>query len=264
MLADHFVKQKNLVLLWAWPVSQRKGSMLLQTSRKSTGRHSTKNMNTLEFKPFPKMARLRRDCIITEKIDGTNASIYIAKLPNDHPIPAHSLGVFDVGGEIHYMAAGSRTRWITPENDNFGFAAWVARNFIQLQELGEGHHFGEWWGSGIQRGYGFKNGERFFSLFNATRWVEHDKPTAPISSDNPKAPPVFQEHAPACCKVVPVLYDGLFSTFIAECELEILGAKGSVAAPKYMNPEGIVVYHKAAATGFKMTIKDDDKPKGQA
>jgi len=153
---------------------------------------------------------------------------------------------------------------ITPDNDNYGFAAWAKANAEELFGLGEGHHFGEWWGSGIQRGYGFKNGERFFSLFNASRWVEHDQPTYAIEQDNPKAEPKFTEHAPACCTVVPVLYEGMFSTFVAECELDHLRVKGSVAAPKYMNPEGIVVYHQAARVGFKMTIKDDDKPKGQA
>jgi hypothetical protein len=224
--------------------------------------HYTKNMNTLEFKSFPKMARLRRDCLITEKIDGTNASIYIG--PANYEDPKMIDAFYNPEGEVIGLWAGSRTRWITPKDDNFGFAQWVQENQIALRELGEGHHFGEWWGSGIQRGYGYKNGERFFSLFNASRWVEHDKPTASISSDNPKAPPLYQEHAPACCKVVPVLYEGLFTTFDAECELDHLRATGSVAAPKYMHPEGIVVYHQAARVGFKMTIKDDDKPKGQA
>jgi hypothetical protein len=218
-------------------------------------------MNTLEFKPFPKMARLRRDCIITEKIDGTNASIYIG--PSDGSDPNCIAEAFYEEGTLG-MWAGSRTRWITPMDDNFGFAKWVYDHSSELFKLGEGHHFGEWWGSGIQRGYGYKNGERFFSLFNASRWVEHDKPTYLIEQDNPKAEPKFTEHAPACCKVVPVLYEGLFSTFVAEKELDLLRICGSVAAPEYMNPEGIVVYHKAAATGFKMTIKDDDKPKGQA
>ena len=210
------------------------------------------------------MARLRRDCLITEKIDGTNASIYICHLDEQDNRNIIDAWVSDKDHRAMAMYAGSRTRWITPKDDNFGFAQWVQENQIALRGLGEGHHFGEWWGSGIQRGYGFKNGERFFSLFNATRWVEHDKPTTSISSDNPKAPPVFQEHAPVCCKVVPVLHQGLFTTFDAECELDHLRAYGSVAAPKYMNPEGIVVYHQAARVGFKMTIKDDDKPKGQA
>jgi len=208
------------------------------------------------------MARLRRECIITEKIDGTNASIYIG--PASYEDPKMIDAFHNTEGETIGLWAGSRNRWITRQDDNFGFAKWVYDHSFELVKLGEGHHFGEWWGSGIQRGYGFKNCERFFSLFNATRWVEHDKPTASISSDNPKAPPLFQEHAPSCCKVVPVLYDGLFSTLAARSELNRLAYLGSVAAPEYMNPEGIVVYHKAARVGFKMTIEDDDKPKGQA
>jgi hypothetical protein len=218
-------------------------------------------MSTLEFKPFPKMARLRRDCLITEKIDGTNASIYIG--PTDCKDPKTIATFFDRDGNALGMWAGSRTRWITPMDDNFGFAQWVYDHSSELVKLGEGHHFGEWWGSGIQRGYGFKNGERFFSLFNAARWVEHDKPTYLIEQDNPKAEPKFTERAPACCKVVPVLYDGIFNTGIANDIIDDLNLGGSIAAIGYNNPEGIVVYHKAAGVGFKMTIKDDDKPKSK-
>ena len=47
------------------------------------------------------MARLSRECIVTEKIDGTNAQLLIAELANDEPIPAHSLGVFDHAGKLH-------------------------------------------------------------------------------------------------------------------------------------------------------------------
>ena len=112
-----------------------------------------KNETTIpEFAGFPKMARLSRDIVITEKIDGTNAQIYITK-----------------EGEIR---AGSRNRWITPADDNFGFAQWVESNRDQLLELGPGRHFGEWWGSGIQRGYGMEKGEKKFSLFNAVRSEE--------------------------------------------------------------------------------------------
>jgi len=50
-------------------------------------------MNNIEFKEFPKIARLSRECIITEKIDGTNASILITD-----------------DGDMFF---GSRTRWIT-------------------------------------------------------------------------------------------------------------------------------------------------------
>ena len=215
----------------------------------------------MNFKPFPKMARLRRDCLITEKIDGTNASIYIGAYD---PLDSNCLGGQFGGDEPLGIWAGSRNRWITPKDDNFGFAQWVLNNAAELFNLGEGHHFGEWWGSGIQRNYGFTNGERFFSLFNAGRWVEHDKPTYGIKNPNPKAPPKFTENAPACCKVVPIIYEGIFDTAFANSTLTVLGANGSAAAKGFMNPEGIIVYHKAAATGFKMTLDNDDQPKGQA
>jgi len=101
-----------------------------------------------DFVAFPKIARLSRECVISEKIDGTSAQILITD-----------------DGQIK---AGSRSRWLTPENDNFGFAAWVADNKEELLTLGVGRHFGEWWGEGIQRNYGLK--ERRFSLFNTIRW----------------------------------------------------------------------------------------------
>ncbi len=64
------------------------------------------------------------------------------------------------------MFIGSRTRWITAQDDNHGFARWVEGNKQELLKLGAGRHFGEWWGSGIQRGYGLQKGEKRFSLFN--------------------------------------------------------------------------------------------------
>lgn len=207
------------------------------------------------------MARMFRDCLITEKIDGTNAQILIAELPDSEPIPAHSLGTFEIDGKLHYMAAGSRTRWITPKDDNYGFAAWVDRNFCELCKLGPGRHFGEWWGQGIQRKYGMT--EKVFSLFNATRWCEHGKMPHTISQDDPRNPPKEQDIAPACCRVVPVLYRGPFDTLYVMAVLSMLRNEGSKAAPGFMDPEGIVTYHLAAQCGFKTTLKNDDKPKGQ-
>jgi hypothetical protein len=176
-----------------------------------------------EFQGFPKMARLARECIITEKIDGTNAQVYIA---ND--------------GET--MLVGSRTRWLRPgESDNFGFRAWCEANRTELLLLGPGRHFGEWWGAGIQRRYGLDH--KRFSLFNVARWGD-------------------DAVRPACCSVVPTLYRGLFSTDMAEVSLGILANSGSRAAPGFMQPEGIVVFHVAAGVGFKKTLEKDDQPKG--
>jgi hypothetical protein len=175
----------------------------------------------IDFIPFPKMARLSREVIVTEKIDGTNAQVYITE-----------------DGDVY---AGSRTRWITPEDDNFGFAKWVEGNKQELLKLGPGSHFGEWWGQGIQRKYGLT--EKRFSLFNTERWGDDIV-------------------RPACCSVVPVLYKGMFYTSAVEDCLRVLSESGSVAAPGFMNPEGVVVYHTAARVGFKKTLDKDEVPKG--
>lgn len=214
-----------------------------------------------DFIPFPKMARLSRECIITEKIDGTNAQICIAAQPDNEPIPAHSLGLFDHNGALHFIAAGSRNRWITPEDDNHGFASWVARNFDQIKLLGPGRHFGEWWGSGIQRGYKLKNGDKRFSLFNVQRWCLHGDEPQPISSADPRTVKM-QERLPACCGLVPILYRGMFDTQKAENCLLMLSEFGSTAAPGFMKPEGVVVFHVAGNVGFKKTLEKDHEPKG--
>ena len=178
-------------------------------------------MSTHEFIQFPKMARLSREVIITEKIDGTNGQIYIT----------------DDGK----MFVGSRNRWIKPENDNAGFAAWCRDNRDELMKLGPGRHFGEWWGCGIQRGYGLY--ERRFSLFNTERWGD-------------------DLIRPKCCHVVPVLYRGIFDSRIVDGCLDSLMLFGSEAAPNFHKPEGVVVFHIAGNVGFKKTIEKDDQPKG--
>lgn len=184
----------------------------------------------VQFTEFPKMARLSREVIITEKIDGTNAQILIT--------------------EDGQMLTGSRTRWITPDDDNFGFARWCAEHREELMTLGVGRHFGEWWGSGIQRGYGLPKGERRFSLFNVTRWEEQYRD--PVKHPTPR---------PACCHVVPTLGRGVFEEHCAAHILADLALHGSWAAPGFMKPEGIVVFHTAANVGFKKTLEKDDVPK---
>ena len=173
-----------------------------------------------EFQGFPKISRLRRNVIITEKLDGTNAQIYIT--------------------DDLQLYAGSRNRWITPEDDNYGFAGWADRNKDQLLLLGPGRHFGEWWGNGIQRKYDLA--EKRFSLFNVGRWNNHNPP-------------------PACCHVVPVLCGGPLSDAIVESALSSLRRNGSQAAPGFMDPEGVVVYHTASQQLSKITLKHDDVPK---
>lgn len=195
------------------------------------------------FTEFPKMGRLSRECIITEKIDGTNAQILISE-------------------DGKTIQAGSRTRWITPQDDNYGFAAWVQRHEAELLMLGPGRHFGEWWGSGCQRGYGLSNGEKRFSLFNVSRWWVASPGATPqrIATADPRVVK-WQEVLPPCVGLVPVLYRGMFTTDACEAALDDLRVNGSKAVPGFMNPEGIVCFHVAANCGFKKTLLHDEVPK---
>lgn len=180
---------------------------------------------SIEFEPWPKIARLNRGITITEKIDGTNAAVIVTD-----------------EGEV---AAQSRKRLITPGDDNFGFARWVAENAETLTSLlGPGRHFGEWWGQGVQRRYGLDHKE--FSLFNTARYGDTD----------------FSDVA--ALTVVPVLYQGPYSQDAVDACLDRLSRLGSVAAPGFMDPEGIVVFHSAAQQMFKVTIKGDEAPKSMS
>lgn len=105
-------------------------------------------MDEITFAPFPKLSRISRSVIITEKLDGTNAQVIVT---ND--------------GRV---GAASRNRLISVDDDNYGFAAWVEANKDELVKLGPGRHFGEWYGKGIQRNYGLS--ERRFALFNGGQW----------------------------------------------------------------------------------------------
>jgi len=169
----------------------------------------------MEFKAWPKIPRWNREITITEKIDGTNACVIVTE-----------------DGEV---GAQSRKRIITPGNDNFGFAGWVKQHETELLELGPGYHYGEWYGLGIQRGYGLT--ERRFALFKGP--------------DDP----------PGCCGVVPVLHNQANMNFIDDSLDDILFElkyKGSKAVPGFMKPEGIVIYHHAARQSFKITLENDD------
>jgi hypothetical protein len=181
-----------------------------------------------EFKEFKKIPRYSRECIITEKIDGTNGVIYI--------------------DESNNIFAGSKNRWLWGSiqdeihNDNYGFAKWVKENQEELiSKLGKGYHYGEWWGQGIQRNYGLK--EKRFSLFNVSKW----------SDDSVR---------PKCCHVVPTLFTGDFTTDNIRLKLMMLEEGGSIAVPGFMQPEGIVIFHVPSGHLYKKTILNDEKPKG--
>lgn len=184
------------------------------------------------FRAWPKIPRLENEVYhITEKIDGTNAAIIIDYSGKDYPnyIYRDDINGTDIG--IRTVYAQSRTRLITPENDNFGFAAWVKANAEQLiKDLGEGYHYGEWWGQGINRGYGLDH--KRFSLFNPTK------------------------HSDICYHVPYMVtvenYRELQDWINVECER--LVEEGSLASPGYMRPEGLVVYAEKAKTYWKVIV----------
>lgn len=206
---------------------------------------------TPEFQGFPKIPRLNRGITITEKLDGTNAAVGVIELdvvavggPTvelENGTVVNIARVYPNEGEIvsYFVYAQSRTRLIVPGDDNYGFALWTRQHAAELAELGPGVHFGEWWGVGINRGYDLH--ERRFSLFNTSRWG--------VDSETP---------APPCCSVVPVLgeLDTFDSSLVEDVGLA-LAQTGSIAAPGFKDPEGIVVFHKAANSCFKWTFDGD-------
>lgn len=222
-------------------------------------------MTTLEFQPWPKIARLNRNIVITEKIDGTNGAIVIVKVAfGQGTFPDYDrvaiitaddpelLGDDGLPDFEYHVYVQSRNRFITEVKgkDNAGFAAWVKRNAEALvATLGPGTHFGEWWGSGIQRKYGLIGGDKRFSLFNTARWSDELQETGAIE----------RAGIPGL-GVVPVLYDGPFDQYAIEEAIARLEIDGSVAAPGFDTPEGIVIYHEAARSSFKVTIANDAAP----
>lgn len=168
----------------------------------------------LEFQPWPKIGRVSPFKVtVSEKMDGTNACIIIK--------------------DAIIIAVQSRKQFITPEADNFNFALWVKDNSTDLLKLGEGHHYGEWVGPGIQKNpHQLK--EKTFFLFNTARW----------NPDNP--------NRPDCCKTVPVLFQG---TLEAHTIPELLKDLTFNAIGTNIRPEGVVCYYASFKKYTKHTIK---------
>ncbi len=86
--------------------------------------------------------------------------------------------------------------------------------------------------------------EKIFSLFNVHKWAD-------------------DSIRPACCRVVPTLWKGIFDTSHVNAELSRLKYLGSMAAPGFMKPEGVVIFHTASGHLYKKTIEKDEQPKGR-
>lgn len=178
-----------------------------------------------EFKSFGEIKRLGKIHLsITQKLHGTNAQIYIY----DEEIP-DTVNFLEDGTTVpateRKLICGSRTRWIYPGDDNFGFAGFVNQHKQAfIEKLGPGRHYGEWIGPGINSGEGLK--EKTFALFN---WEKE-----------------YPSGLPPQTILVPVLFDGFledvldFKILISEV-MESLKDEGSKLVPGFMRPEGIVI-----------------------
>lgn len=200
-------------------------------------------MMKVEFTEWPKTTRLFRDIVISEKIDGTNSAIRIERTDQIDENSAAPIAIRNGLG----LWAQSRSRLITPGDDNFGFARWVLDNAAELTTLFDtGIHFGEWWGSGIQRGYGLTKGDKRFSPFNTAAHADiHLRTALPIKS-------------------VPVLYEGVFDQGVIEENLTDLRDNGSYAAPGFMKPEGICIFHTQSRIVQKVTLDKNDAGKWES
>lgn len=205
----------------------------------------------LEFESWGKTPRWSNEVMtITEKIDGTNACIVILPLEEgfyDNIERGEAKLVYDIVRGCNVLfATQSRKKFIFPgkQSDNAGFAAWAWDNAVDIvADLGFGKHYGEWWGRGIQRGYGLDT--KRFSLFNPWRYSEDGDRLFTVKE----------------METVPILCSGDAGDERVHQMLDFLKEYGSVAAPGYMNPEGVIVSYKLAQRSYKAFVNDDGVPK---
>ena len=203
------------------------------------------------FQRFASLTRFSHDWTITEKIDGTNACVIVMPLAEiaDPAYREQAIDRIETEAGLMYLFAQSRNNMITPAKDNAGFARWVSDHASDLvNTLGSGYHFGEWCGAGIQRRYGL-NGKRF-ALFNTKRW-------GALSNHSEGGLLGGQ------LTVVPVLAEGYMDNpgqVALDC-MNKLKAEGSVFAPGFMDPEGVVMRHGPSGTVFKKTFDYDEQGK---
>lgn len=200
---------------------------------------------TIEFQAWPKTSRFFRDIVITEKIDGTNAAVGIRRIETPDVGDTNVIAYTSLDdGSLYAVYAQSRNKLIKLGQDNAGFAGWVSEHAHELVTfLGLGLHFGEWWGSGIQRGYGLQKGEKHFSLFNTHRFEG------------------IWEVSDGLVRCVPILYQGPMAEKEITAALNDLRERGSFAAPNFKNPEGICIYHTASRLVQKVTLDNNDAGK---
>lgn len=143
-----------------------------------------------EWTGFPKIARLNRDCVVTEKVDGTNAAILIQS------------------GRLRVY---SKSEELTGSIDSYGFYAWVMeRKRAILDTFEDGLLRGEFAGPGINRNRHQLTSKTFY-CFAAEPRVREGVTGLPDGFN-----------------VVPVLYEGPFDTAAINREVDRLRINGSL------------------------------------
>lgn len=189
-------------------------------------------MSDTEFIPFAKISHLKSPCIITEKIDGTNACLEITETSVTACSRTRRLVTTYADAPLVWHDVDAKGRGV----DNYGLGAWVVENCHLLAKLGPGRHFGEWYGRGIQRGYGLP-GKRL-AFFNTSM------------TDPGETVPELRD----LIRCTPVLYEGVFSELAIENAMATLLNQGSYVAPGFMHPEGVVVHFAHNRTSFKVVF----------
>jgi len=189
-----------------------------------------------EYPKYPSIERFENIySIISEKVDGTNGLIEIE---------------YDDG--LLAVRFGSRNRWLTLSSDNAGFMNFFAMfakkiaivpDILRAKAVNELDNrnkvcsnpiriYGEWYGKGIQRGYGLDT--KYFMPFHtilAEALIEANVPN------------IMPPH---------IMYTGKFDKQIADDMMNLLRTHGSGVTPGYFNPEGIVVYFPT----YQFCLKD--------
>lgn len=175
-----------------------------------------------EFKAWPKIQRLDKNIVtITEKIDGTNACVIVDK------------------GQV--VGAQSRNRLLTLADDNMGFASWVEKNKEPLATLGNGYHYGEWAGPGIQKNPHCLDQKTFFLFDSRMRGFFENNPEHPAKD---------------FVSVVPILYTGWYRPETVDDILwRLEEGEIGLGAGKKTNPEGIIIYFHAFQQHLKRHLE---------
>lgn len=180
-----------------------------------------------EFRSFGKIERIEKlTMTITQKVHGTNAQV----------------NIYEDEKGVKQLKCGSRTRWLTRTDDNYGFCTHVEAHRDEfIEKLGLGRHYGEWAGKGINSGEGLDC--RNFYLFN--HWKFEDKFKAQIGNPNLKLLPPNTYVIPVL--VSKIIYKGLnyensFTNYV-EYWMNYLSRYGSrlYCAQGFRSPEGIVI-----------------------